>query len=242
MNVRLLLEFDGTDFHGWQRQPGARTVQGLIAEAAEALFGAPVDPIGAGRTDAGVHALAYVCNFHVDTDLSTQRIAAAMSARLPEDIVILKAEVAPDAFHSRFDATSRRYLYHMTTARTALWRRMFHLTHYDLDREAMAQAAAMLVGEHDFTSFAPADNDRNPVCTILSAEVTQDANLVTFSIEADRFLQHMVRAIVGKLIEIGRRRNAPEHIAAVLRKKDRRAAGPTAPAKGLTFAEVRYPD
>jgi len=241
MNVRLLLEFDGTDFQGWQRQPGVRTVQGVIAEATEAVFGERIAPIGAGRTDAGVHALAYVCNFHVDTNIPVKRIAAALTAHLPDDIVILGAESAPEAFHARYDATSRRYLYQITRVPTALRRRMVHLTRYDLDLGAMAGAAPALVGEHDFTSFTPTLNERNPVCTVLAADVTETEGVVTVSIEANRFLQHMVRVIVGTLIEIGRGRHNPEHIMEVMGKRDRRAAGPTAPARGLVFAEVRYP-
>lgn len=240
-NIRLQIEFDGTAFHGWQRQPETRTVQGVIEDAIRAVFGVDADVTGAGRTDTGVHALDYPCNFLVDTALAPARIAAALSAHLPDDIAILDARDAEPGFHARFDALSRRYAYRISTRPTALWRHVYHVPRFRLDVAPMARAAGILVGEHDFTSFTPAACEANPVCRMLEARVDQDGPLVTVTLEADRFLHHMVRVITGTLIDVGRGRIPPEHMEAILCKKDRRAAGPTAPPNGLALVRVRYP-
>jgi tRNA pseudouridine38-40 synthase len=242
MNLRLDLEYDGTEFFGWQRQPNARTVQGVIAEAIETIFGQKTKIIGAGRTDTGVHALNYVCNFHVETDLSLERIHGALMANTPRDVVIHRVTVVPDEFHARFNAISRRYLYHISMRPTALWRRVFHVTKYDLDVDAMTRAAAHFVGEHDFTSLTPKVDEVPMVCIVSAVDVLQDDRHITISVESNRFLHNMVRIIAGTLMEVGRSRITPEHIPAILRKRDRRAAGPTAPAHGLSLVEIRYPD
>jgi tRNA pseudouridine38-40 synthase len=240
-NIRLQIEYDGTDFHGWQRQSEVRTVQGVLEEAVRRVFGTHCDVIGAGRTDTGVHAADYPCNFAVDTRLPVARIAAALTAHLPADVVIHSAADAP-GFHARFDARSRRYAYHMSTRPTALWRRVYHTPRFVLDAAAMAAAAGHFVGRHDFTSFTPSGNDADPVCEVVHAAVEHDAPFINFTVEADRFLHHMVRVLTGTLIDVGRGRTDPEQIGAIMRKRDRRAAGPTAPAHGLALVAVRYPD
>jgi tRNA pseudouridine38-40 synthase len=240
-NLRLQIEYDGTRFHGWQRQPGQRTVQGVLEDAVRAVFAVSADVIGAGRTDTGVHALDYPCNVAVDTALSTERIAAALTAHLPDDVVIHTVADAPDDFHARFDAVSRRYAYHMSTQPTALWRHVYHTPRFVLDAEAMARAAVYLRGEHDFTSFTPSANEANPVCSVIEAVVDAEAPFITFTVEADRFLHHMVRVMAGTLIDVGRGRYAPELVETIVRKRDRRQAGPTAPAHGLALVAVRYP-
>jgi len=241
-NIRLLIEYDGTRFFGWQRQNDTRTVQGEVEAAAERTFQVATPVIGAGRTDRGVHALGYVCNFRVDTGLTTDRIHSALQFHLPEDIVVKEVVEAPLDFHSRFDAIARRYVYRFTTEPTAVMRHVFQPSRYRLDVAAMNRAAGVLVGEHDFTSFTPAVNDVSPVCTVAHARVDREGPLVTITVEANRFLHNMVRIIAGTLLEIGRGRFEPERMSAILGKRDRTAAGPTAPPRGLVLVEVRYPD
>lgn len=240
-NIRLLLEYDGTDFHGWQRQADARSVQGELEAAIERIFRQHCDVTGAGRTDTGVHALGYVCNFHVDTDMPVRRMLPALRAHLPDDVAVKRVEEAPAGFHARFDALSRRYAYHIATEPTALWRRYRLQTRVDLDAAAMDRAAGALCGEHDFSSFTPAQNLANPVCHVMAAGVACDGALVTVEVEANRFLHHMVRVITGTLMEVGRGHLPPEQIPVILGKKDRTAAGPTAPPTGLVLVAVRYP-
>lgn len=242
-NIKLIVEFDGTDFHGWQRQLDLRTVQGVLEDTLQGLFGEPVKVIGCGRTDAGVHAWAYVCNFKTGTRLPEDRIREAACALLPKDIVVKHAEEVDPGFHSRFDATARRYIYQIALARTAVHRKLLHYTKYALDVDLMSRAAARLEGEHDFSSFAPVglDNVVSPVCTVHYARLRRSGQTISFDVKADRFLYHMVRNIVGTLIEVGRGKIEPEQIDAILCKKDRTAAGPMAPARGLALAEVYYP-
>ena len=239
-NIRLNLEYDGTAFQGWQRQPGARTVQGTLETAVQIVCRHPADVFGCARTDAGVHALGYVANFQTESDDPAGRLALALNGCLPEDIVVVSAEDAAPEFHARHSARSRRYQYRITTAPTAVWRRVAFHSHHALDVERMSHAAAHLVGEHDFTSFTPVINEADKVCRVLDLIVARDGAHIIIVVEANRFLQHMVRVVAGTLMEVGRGRMEPEQVAEVLRTKDRRAAGPTAAACGLTLLQVRY--
>jgi len=240
-NIRLLLEFDGTEFKGWQRQNNVRTVQGTLEDAARDLFGSDVSIVGAGRTDAGVHAVGYACNFHVQSGLPCERIIPALQSRLPEDVVVLGGSDAAAFFHARYHASARRYVYRITTAPTALWRRTRLVVRHTVDVPAMNEAVQQLLGTHDFTSFMPAGTGVNPVCNVAEARVERRESLITVTLEADRFLHHMVRTIVGTLLDVGRGRIGPEQISSVLRTRDRGAAGRTAPAHGLTFVKASYP-
>jgi tRNA pseudouridine38-40 synthase len=243
-NFKMLLEYDGTHFHGWQRQRDVRTVQGVLEAAASDLFGEPIIVNGCCRTDAGVHAWGFVGNFRTDTPLEPERVRRALSARLPEDVVVRHVDEAHAEFHARHDCIARRYVYRITTAPTAIFRRILTYTRYPLEVEPMAEAARVLVGEHDFTSFAPiaTAGEVPTVCNVMQAALTRDESVITFEIKADRFLHHMVRNIVGTLVEVGRGRFRPEQVGEILRKKDRRAAGPTAPACGLALSEACYPE
>jgi len=241
-NIKLIIEFDGTDFNGWQRQPEGRTVQGVLEDAVRAVFGQTTGVVGAGRTDTGVHAHHYPCNFSIESTLATTRMVAALTAHLPEDIVVKSAKDVHESFHARFDALSRRYIYRISPGRTALWRHVHHTPRYRLDVGAMAVAAGALRGKHDFTSFTPTINEVNPVCDVIVIDVDEGDTLTTVTIEANRFLHNMVRVIVGTLIDVGRGHITVEHMESILCKKDRREAGPTAPARGLALAYVRYPD
>jgi tRNA pseudouridine38-40 synthase len=239
-NIRLLLEYDGTEFSGWQKQPDARTVQGDLEAAAATVFRQPVAVRGCARTDAGVHALGYVANFHVDSDHTPSRIVMALNGCLADDVAIVVADDVPDDFHARFSARSRRYVYRIATAPTAVWRRFAFHTHHALDRGRMVAAAARLTGERDFTSFTSVTNQADPVCRILDLAVEEDAGHILIFVEANRFLYHMVRIIAGTLLEVGRGRIDPERMPEIVGKRDRRAAGPTAAALGLTLLSARY--
>lgn len=241
-NFKLTLEFDGTDFHGWQKQPGLRTVQGVLEDAVQHVIGVPTRVTGCCRTDAGVHAWAYVCNFHADTLLEPERIRQAVSSRLPADLVVKSAREVPEEFHARFDAVARFYQYSLTTEKTALRRNVTAYTKYRLDTDSMSAAAAYFLGKHDFSSFAASGppEEISPICEILETRVTARDSRVLFDIKADRFLYRMVRNIMGTLMEVGRGKIAPERIPEILCKKDRTVAGPTAPACGLALMEVSY--
>jgi tRNA pseudouridine38-40 synthase len=239
-NIRIELEYDGTDFSGWQRQPGERTVQGTLEAAITVVLRHPAEAWGCARTDAGVHARGYVANFHTESDVTTARLLGGLNGVLPEDVVVVAAADAPEAFHARFSARARRYVYRIATRPTAVWRRFAYHTHHDLDPGLMAEGAKHLVGEHDFTSFTAHANQANPVCAVREVTVGREDGMITLTVESNRFLYHMVRVIAGTLIEVGRGRLAPEQTAEVLRRRDRRAAGPTAAAQGLMLVAVRY--
>jgi tRNA pseudouridine38-40 synthase len=239
-NIRLELEFDGTDFAGWQRQPGARTVQGTLEAAIATVLRHPAEAWGCARTDAGVHATGYVANFHSDSDILAPRLLASLNGVLPEDVVVVAVADAPAGFHARFSARARRYVYRIATRPTAVWRRFAWQTRHRLDPALMAEGAKHILGERDFTSFTALANQANPFCAVTEVAVTREEGLITLTVEANRFLYHMVRVIAGTLVEVGRGRMAPERVAEVLRTRDRRAAGPTAPALGLMLVGVRY--
>ncbi len=239
-NIRLLLEYDGTEFSGWQKQPDVRTVQGDLEAAAATVFRQPVSIRGCARTDAGVHAVGYVANFHVESDYEPSRVVLALNGCLEDDVAVIAAEDAPGDFHARFSARSRRYVYRIATVPTAVWRRYAFETHHRLDPRRMAAAGSHLEGEHDFTSFTALSNEADPVCRIAGVSVTGEERHILISVESNRFLYHMVRVIAGTLIEVGRGRIDPERIPEILGRKDRRAAGPTAAAHGLTLLSAHY--
>lgn len=241
----LVIEYDGTEFAGWQVQPdGARTVQGVVAEALTSITGEPATLHGAGRTDAGVHAEGQVAHVALTTRLAPGELRNALGALLPRDVAVRCVVAVPDAFHARRDARSKLYRYRLWTGsarsplrdRTSLWVRGA------LDLGAMQAAAQHVVGTHDFTSFRAAGSAvPTSVRTITRAAVagTRGAE-VTLDFEATGFLRHMVRNLVGTLLEVGRGRRAPESMPALIAARDRGLAGPTAPAQGLTLVCVRY--
>lgn len=239
-NIRLLLEYDGTDFSGWQKQPDVRTVQGTVEAAIATVCRQLVGVRGCARTDAGVHALGYVANFHVESDHTASRLVIALNACLPEDVAVVSAMDVADDFHARFSALSRRYVYRIATTPTALWRRFSYRTHHYLDVERMRAAARLLAGRHDFTSFTPVTNDKDPVCNLMEVSVAEADRHILIAVESDRFLYNMVRTLAGTLMEVGRGRIEPERMPDILGKRDRRAAGPTAAACGLTLLCARY--
>ena len=242
-NFRLLVEYDGTDFEGWQIQPGpARTVQGALAAALEHITGVSVTVTGAGRTDAGVHAEGQVANARIATRLAPVDLQRALNAVLPRDVAVREVAWVPDGFDARRHARSKRYVYRLWTgaSRSPLRERRSLWVRSSLDLEAMREAGRALVGTHDFTSFRGAGS---AVCgsvrTLLRLEIRgQLGGEVLLDFEGTGFLRHMVRNLVGTLLEVGRGRRAPAAMPALLAALDRSQAGPTAPARGLTLIHV----
>ncbi|MHC4517699.1 MAG: tRNA pseudouridine(38-40) synthase TruA [Planctomycetota bacterium] len=246
-NVKLTIAYDGTDYHGWQIQPGVATVQGTIQEAVRRLLGPDVRLFGASRTDAGVHALGQVGLIQIDSPVPTENLARAISDRLPADIVIVSAEDVRLGFDLIGEVTNKLYRYTICCGplRPVLHGRYCWHIPSNLDVAAMDAAAQTLVGKHDFKSFASAaDNRTDSVRTIFRCEVTEevagDARWVHTEVESDGFLYNMVRNIVGSLVEMGSGRWAPEKMGAVLEAKDRTAAGPIAPPNGLCLMWIKY--
>ena len=240
-NIKLEIEYDGTDFHGWQIQPKLRTVQGEIQEKLSAILAEEVKLIGAGRTDAGVHALGQVANFKTDNRLDGESILKGLNGLLADDVVIKKVqEVDPD-FHARYSASSRLYKYRVYRGRSALLRRYVWEVLYSLNIDEMVKATEHVKGEHDFSSFCVAESAKeNNVCAVTDATWEQSGDELIFRIEANRFLHTMVRSLVGTLLEVGRGYFSVADFVDIMKAKDRRKAGPTAPPRGLYLVEVKY--
>ena len=243
---RLVLEYDGSDFQGWQSQAaGVRTVQGTLEEAVAHLAGGPVPLVGAGRTDTGVHAEGQVASLAFETRLGAPELARALNAALPPDLGVLACDVVPDAFHPRRDALSKLYRYDVWNRRepSPLRRRRWHRVPGRLDLGAMARAASDFEGTHDFAALQSTGSGvRTTERTLLRCEVEAEGGEVRLFVEGTGFLRHMVRTLAGTLLEVGQGRRSADTIPALLAGRERRAAGPTAPAHGLTLVAVRYPD
>ena len=244
--IRITLAWDGTDYHGWQVQPGLPTIQGTLEEIVGELEGRHVHVEGSGRTDAGVHARAQVAAFTIANPIPVDNLVRAVNRLLPASIRVLDAvEAAPD-FHPRFDAAAKTYRY--TIYRAAIcppfeWRSVHHYP-YPLDEAAMIAAAPLFAGEHDFTAFAASD-DRDEegkpmVRTIFRSAIERSGERLIYTVRGSGFLKHMVRNIVGTLIETGRGSIDERGIRALLAPDLTRKGGPTAPAKGLTLESVEY--
>jgi tRNA pseudouridine38-40 synthase len=241
-NIKLVIHYDGTNYHGWASQPETATVQGTIEEVIEKLTGQPVKVYGSSRTDAGVHALGQVANFRINSPVPTENFSNALNNLLPQDITIADVCEMPDDFEAISDTVEKRYDYLINTTpiRPVLARNQWHRPG-TLDIGKMHQAAQKLVGKKDFKSFASAADQReSSVRTITLCQVEQEGDVIKISVAADGFLYNMVRNIVGTLVEVGRGRWEPEIIDTILEAKDRNAAGPIAPASGLCLMEIFY--
>ena len=245
-NIKLILEYNGQAYHGWQRQSRLPTVQAAVESALAAVTGIPVTITGAGRTDAGVHAEGQVATFRTAKRLSPDSWQRALNRHLPHDIVVLAVAEAPKGFDARRSATGKHYEYRlwMSPVRPALEDgRVWHLP-YTLSRSRMQTAARHLTGRHDCSGFQNADHrrlsDRSALCTIRACRIIEKPPQLIIQLEADRFLYKMARSIVGTLVEIGRNRWPPSRMAEILKKCDRRLAGPPAPAYGLYLMKVYY--
>jgi tRNA pseudouridine38-40 synthase len=242
-NIKLTLCYDGTDFHGWQRQPGLRTVQQVLETALEQLTGSPTVATASGRTDAGVHALGQVVHFLTGARHSAATFVRALNALVPPDVRVLDAEEKPQAFHATLDACSKRYRYVIDNGPIATPFQLRYSWHVPapLDEAAMHDAGRLLLGRHDFHSFETDwPNRMSSVRTILELTVERSGPFVTIEVEADGFLYNMVRAIAGTLLRVGAGKRPPAWVGEVLAAQSRAAAGPTAPPQGLFLVEIRY--
>ena len=241
--LRLILAYDGTAYAGWQVQPGVPTVQGLLLPAARALLGEEVGVTGASRTDAGVHALRQTVSVHTTRALPTDTVQRALNAALPRDIRVVACDEAPPGFDARRAATGKRYGYLLQNGPVAapfMLRYAWHVP-TPLDIAAMREALAALRGRHDFSAFcAAAGRGHTPICVVRALRVVRRRERVAVFVSADRFLHHMVRNIVGSVVQVGRGARTPAWLGEVLASRDRRRAGPTAPARGLTLVRVMY--
>ncbi|MEZ4703331.1 MAG: tRNA pseudouridine(38-40) synthase TruA [Rhodothermales bacterium] len=245
MKYKLLIEYDGTDFSGWQRQAGAATVQETLENALAMALRHDATVVGSGRTDAGVHARGQVAHFETPIPIEPTRLRGSLNGLLPETIAVRDVTRVDDAFHARYDAVSRTYHYYVTTIPHALERRFRAPIYPPPDFDRMNEAATALVGTFDFNTFCRTASDtQNRICTVTEAGWIQEehAGAWRFRISANRFLHGMVRAIVGTLVEIGHGKRAADSLPDLLARADRRAAGPAAPARGLVLEHVTYPD
>lgn len=243
INIRLIIEYDGTAYHGWQSQKNALAIQDVIEGAVFELTGERSRLYASGRTDAGVHALRQVANFHTSSDIPSERFACALNGVLPEDIVIRHSEEADMSFHSRHDAKGKKYRYVIFNKehRPALMRnRAWHVP-YSLDLPAMEKAVEYLQGTHDFGTFMSSGSSvENTVRTVTGTSIERRGELVLFEIAADGFLYNMVRIIAGTLVETGAGRISADDMPCIIGSSDRIRAGKTAPARGLYLVEVYY--
>ncbi|MCS6303042.1 MAG: tRNA pseudouridine(38-40) synthase TruA [Nitrospira sp.] len=241
--IKLILEYDGTAYSGWQRQPGRPTIQEAVETAILGVTQINVPVIGAGRTDAGVHALGQVASFHIDRDMTPREWTRALNAHLPTSIVVRSAARMPDTFHARYSAKGKLYEYRILNRpeRPAVARDYCWHIHQPLDDAAMNQAGLALIGPHDFSSFQtqPTDND-DPMCHLQRFTVFREGDRLRIGTYADRFLKQMIRSIVGTLVEVGLNKRTPESLHTILKARDRSAAGKTAPPQGLFLMRVDY--
>jgi tRNA pseudouridine38-40 synthase len=242
-NIKLTIEYEGTAYLGWQRQPQGMTIQQALEESLERITGQAPQVIGASRTDTGVHARGQVANFKTDSAMPVERIQSALNALLPMDIAILAAEEVPEGFNARFSARSK--LYHYTIwnqrVRPVLDRRFCWHVRWPVALEPLRAASQFLIGEHDFAAFQSANaQSETTVRAVERADWELNLPRLTFAIEANGFLYNMVRALVGTLLEVGRGKITPAEFHRVLESGERTQAGRTAPASGLCLMRVRY--
>lgn len=251
-NIRLLIAYDGSAYSGWQRQNNAPTIQGTIEDSIRVMTGTKITLHGAGRTDAGVHSLGMTANFETEASIACEGFFNGLNSMLPKDIRILQVNEAAKDFHSRYSATGKTYCYTIFTGEIQLPTDRLYTAHYPcrFNKQAVSQALSYILGEHDFTSFeATGSRDssiqtgRGAVRTLFQAETSthfDKAETWVFTFTGDGFLRHMVRNIVGTLIEVGSGRITPDDFKSIINKHDRDCAGPTAPACGLMLTQVHY--
>jgi tRNA pseudouridine38-40 synthase len=241
--VKLTLEYDGTAYAGWQRQPDQPTVQAAVEAAIAGVTQINTPVIGAGRTDAGVHAMGQVASFHINRDMTPREWTRALNAHLPKSIVVRSVMLMPDTFHARHSAKGKLYEYRILNRpeRPAVERAYCWHIHQPLDDAAMNHAGLALIGSHDFSSFQtqPTDND-DPICYLQQFTVFREGDRLRIEAYADRFLKQMIRSIVGTLAEVGLHKRPPDRLKHILDARDRSAAGKTAPPQGLFLVRVDY--
>lgn len=249
MNFRLLIQYDGTDFHGWQVQDNDRTIQGELQRVIGTLEGSNVGVNGSGRTDAGVHAEGQVANVHLEKPFTPQKLRNAINGNLWRDIRVMNVEPVSDEFHARFSAKGKTYVYRVVNApvMSPFWRRFAAFESKPLDLTAMIEASRYFLGKHDWTAFSSAQGDsEDKVRNITELAITStwdaraSANVIEFRVSANGFLRYMVRSIVGTLLDVGRGDKDSDTIQTAIVTGDRNLAGKTAPAQGLTLLKVDY--
>jgi tRNA pseudouridine38-40 synthase len=236
--IRITVAYDGTDFHGWQVQPGLPTIQGVLQGIVSGIEGRPVHVAGSGRTDSGVHALAQVAAFTIDNPIPADNLRRAVNRLLPPAIRVLEASETHADFHPRFDAVSKTYRYALCRAEICPpfeWRYVHHYP-YPLDEVTMIAAARVFAGAHDFSAFAAADERYPPgqsqIRTVFESKLVREGDGMVYTVQGSGFLKHMVRNLAGTLLEVGRGNMSGTSIPV--------KSGPTAPAKGLTLVSVEY--
>lgn len=243
MNVKILLEYDGTNYHGWQRQKNARSIQEVLEEAISAITGEKIKVAGAGRTDAGVHAAGQVANFKTNTRIPVEKLPYAINSRLPDDIVVKEARMVPEEFHARLSAKAKVYSYTIYNASfpSPLLRNYTYFFPLPLDMGAMKEAARQFVGVHDFSAFRASGSPvKSSVRQVNRLEINRCQDLIKIEIEANGFLYNMVRIIAGTLLDAGLHKIKPEEVASIIRSGDRDRAGKTLPPQGLCLLRVVY--
>ena len=245
MRIALRLEYEGTDYAGWQIQDNAPSIQGWLENAVQAVCGRPTRVTGAGRTDAGVHALGQVAHFDTQAALPPDRWAYALNAHLPRDVRVQASCAVPESFHARFDACGKHYRYvlHLAPQPPAiLWRHAWHLRDH-LDVTAMQEAGMLFCGRRDYAAFMSAGSSvQDTVRQVQEATVQRQGPWVTVDVKGSGFLYNMVRILVGTLVEMGRGERPPQDMLAILAGRERALAGVTAPAQGLHLMQVFYPN
>ncbi len=243
-NLKLIIEYDGTDFYGWQYQPDKRTVQGEIEKAIKKITGENIRIIGAGRTDQGVHALAQVANFKINSNISCDNLKSGLNALTGEDIYVKEVQEISSDFHARFSARSKVYQYKIMSQFSPMKRKYYWYVDYGLNLCLMKETIKYFVGEHDFRNLSVTSDDdfngkeKNTLCTILNLSLTEMNNDIIISLEADRFLRKMVRGIVGFLVDVGRGRFWPDDAKKIFTGAFNNIY--FAPAHGLYLVEVKY--
>ncbi len=240
-NIKIVVEYEGTNYHGWQWQENADTIQGRLMEAINHLTGELPTLTGAGRTDAGVHARGQVANFKIKKDLPLHNIEMGLNAYLPRDIVVKSAQEVPPEFNARFDARKRIYQYYISPQRTALMRNFTWQFFSQFDEERLHQAAAMVMGEHDFGAFSRVEVQSNHKrCIVYESRWFWKEGLLVYRIVANRFLHGMVRTLVGTMMDCARGKISIREFETIFHSRDRTTAGPAAPARGLILEAVEY--
>lgn len=243
-NIRMLLQYEGTRYQGWQRQQSTdNTIQGKLENLLTRMCGEPIEIQGSGRTDAGVHALGQVANFHTNSRMSTEEMLVYINRYLPEDIAVVALTEAAPRFHSRLNACGKHYEYLVVNSEIpdVFYRRYALEVPEKLDVQAMEQAAAHLCGEHDFKSFTSAKKGKkSTVRRIDEITIVREGQKIRFSFKGSGFLHHMIRIIMGTLLQVGKGERSPESIPEIIEAQNREMAGPLVPAKGLTLVKVLF--
>lgn len=242
-NIKLILEYDGSNYHGWQSQANASSIQGVLEKAVSKLTGESCQIIGSGRTDAGVHALGQVANFFTNSKIPSEKFSYAINNLLPPDIVIKKSEEAGSDFHARFSATGKKYIYRIRNSiqPSALYRNKELHVRTPLDVTLMQASALYFLGEHDFAAFqASGSSVKTTVRKIYEIKLTNNDDIISLEITGNGFLYNMVRIITGTLIDVGVEKLKANDISEILQSRDRRRAGKTVPPYGLYLAQVFY--